>query len=72
MRFTEVLKNKQLRGRLTNLIDYTYQWEEFDPVCPKEEELEIEKHKQRLNLLLDEIEVIMEHLGEISRECFEY
>ena len=72
MRFTEVVENNRLRGYLSDLIEYTYNWEQFDPYCPKEDIEKIEKLTKEIYPLIGKVENILEELGSINKDCYGY
>ena len=72
MRFTEAVENERLRGLFGDLVEYTYNWQQFDPVIPPGEDVKISFITQDIYILLEQLEDKMQELGKINRDSFEY
>jgi hypothetical protein len=72
MRFTEAVENNRLRGYISDLLEYTYNWEQFDPVIIPGTDVDIQVTTEYIYHLLDQVEQEMQKLGKINRDSFEY
>ena len=72
MSFTEAVENERLRGYISDLLEYTYNWEQFNPIIPPEADIEINFITQDIYILLEQLENKMQELGKINKDSFEY
>lgn len=72
MRFTEAVENERLGGYIADILEYTYNWQQFDPVIPPGTDIEINFITQDIYILLEQLEDKMQELGKINKNSFEY
>jgi hypothetical protein len=72
MRFSEAVENKVLKSRIVDLLEYTYGWEEFNPVIPSGADTEIKSIIKDVFKLLEQVDEKMQELGKINKDSFEY
>ena len=72
MRFTKVVENEKLRKSILEIAEYTYNWEQFDPVIPPGEDVNINFITQDIYILLEQLDSKMQEEGKICKDSFEY
>ena len=72
MRFSEVIQLDNLRNNLVNLLEYTSNWEQYDPFCPQENEGKAKEVAEQVRELLKQVEQKMEELGSINIDSYGY
>ena len=72
MGFSEALELKTLRSKIVDILEYVDNWEEYDPCCPKEDDVKISLLRMDIDVLLEQVEEKMEELGKTNKDCYEY
>lgn len=72
MRFTEALEIDKIRNKFSDLSEYLYNWEQFNPVCPEENIQKIKILQKEVLDKIDELELKIEELGEINIDSYGY